>query len=116
MSHGRAAPTTNHWAKLGTVYLSGTKDYTQEICPKLRLSEEHSSLGVHTFVDSGWTSDPNMRGSTSGVATYLLGVNLHSHSCTQHTIALSSGEAELYAMGAGTADSLLIRRFCLRLA
>ena len=52
--------------------------------------------------------------STSGVATYLLGVNLQSHSRTQQTIALSSGEAELYAIGAGAADSLFIRLLLLQ--
>ena len=75
--------------------LSGTKEYAQELCPKIRLSEKHSSLDVHTYVDSDWAGDPDTRRSTSGVATYLLGVNLQSHSRTQQTIALSSGEAEL---------------------
>ena len=86
----------------------------QELCPKLRLSEKHSSLDVHTYVDSDWAGDPDTRRATSGVATYLLGVILQSHSRTQQTIALSSGEAELYAIGAGAADSVGL--FCLRLA
>ena len=115
LSRGLASPTTDHWAKLKHLlrYLSGTKDYVQELCPKLRLSEKHSSLDVHTYVDSDWAGDPVSRRSTSGVATYLLGVNLQSHSRTQQTIALSSGEAELYAIGAGAADSLFIRSLLL---
>ena len=115
LSRGLASPTTDHWAKLKHLlrYLSGTKDYAQELCPKLRLSEKHSSLDVHTYVDSDWAGDPDSRRSTSGVATYLLGVNLQSHSRTQQTIALSSGEAELYAIGAGAADSLFIRSLLL---
>ena len=64
-----------------------------------------------------WTAigpvTPDTRRSTSGVATYLLGVNLQSHSRTQQTIALSSGEAELYAIDAGAADSLFIRSLFL---
>ena len=60
-------------------------------------------------MNSDWAGVPDMRRSTSGVATYLLGVNLQSHSRTQQTISLSSGEAELYAIGAGAADSLFIR-------
>ena len=40
-------------------------------------------------------------------------MNLQSHSRTQQTIALSSGEAELYAIGAGAADSLFIRSLLL---
>ena len=55
LSRGLAAPTTDHSAKLKHLlrYLSGTKgDYAQELCPKLRLSEKHSLLDVHTYVDS----------------------------------------------------------------
>ena len=115
LSRGLASPTTDHWAKLTHLlrYLSGTKDYVQELCPKLRLSEKHSSLDAHTYVDSDWAGDPDSRRSTSDVATYLLGVNLQSHSRTQQTIALSSGEAELCAIGAGAADSLFIRSLLL---
>ena len=39
----------------------------------------------------------------------LLGANILSHSRTQATVALSSGEAELYAIGSGTADALFVR-------
>ena len=71
LSRGRAAPTTDHWANIKRFlrYLSGTKGYAQEICPKLRLSEKHSSLDVHTCVDSDWAGGPYTRRSTSGVAT-----------------------------------------------
>ena len=50
ISRGLASPTTDHWAKLKHLlwYLSGTKGYVQEICPKLRLSEKHSSLDVQS--------------------------------------------------------------------
>ena len=53
LSRGLAAPTTDHSAKLKHLlrYLTGTKDYVQELCPKIRLSERHSSLDVHTYVD-----------------------------------------------------------------
>ena len=73
LSRGLAAPTTDHSAKLKHLlrYLTGTKDYAQELCPKIRLSEKHSSLDVHTYVDSDWAGDPDTRRSTSGVATYL---------------------------------------------
>ena len=39
----------------------------------------------------------------------MLGANILSHSRTQATVALSSGEAELYAIGSGTADALFIK-------
>ena len=40
-------------------------------------------------------------------------MNLQSRSRTQQTFALSSGEAELYEIGAGAADSLFIRLLLL---
>ena len=54
LSRGLASPTTDYWAKLKHLlrYLSRTKSFVQELCPKLRLSEKHSSLDVHTYVDS----------------------------------------------------------------
>ena len=39
----------------------------------------------------------------------MLGANILSRSRTQATVALSSGEAELYAIGSGTADALFVR-------
>ena len=85
LSRRLASPTTDHWAKLKHLlrYLRGTKDYVQELCPKLRLSEKHSSLGVHTYMDNDWAGDPDSRRSTSGVAAYLSGVNLQSHASAQ---------------------------------
>ena len=55
LSRGLAAPTTDHSAKLKHLlrYLAGTKNYVQELCPKIRLSEKHSSLDVHTYM---WTA------------------------------------------------------------
>ena len=60
LSRGLASPPTDHWAKLKQLlrYLRGTKDYVQELCPKLRLSEKHSSLDVHTCVDSDCAGNP----------------------------------------------------------
>ena len=52
--------------------------------PKLRLSEKHSSLDFRTYVDSDWAGDHDSRRSTSVVAVYVLGMNLQSHSRTQH--------------------------------
>jgi hypothetical protein len=40
------------------------------------------------------------------VSLFVLGANITAHSWT---LALSSGEAELYAIGGGVADSLFVR-------
>ena len=109
-SRGLAVPNTDHWTKLKHLlrYLSGTKGYAQEICPKLRLPEKHSSVDVHTYVDSDGAGDPDTRRLTSGGATYLLGVNLQSHSRTQQTsLTRSVLERQIHVS---------FGRFCLRLA
>ena len=44
---------------------------------------------------------------------YFLGTLITSQSRTQATVALSSGEAELYAIGLGVSESLFIRSLLL---
>ena len=44
---------------------------------------------------------------------YFLGTLITSQSRTQATVALSSGEAELYAIGLGASESLFIRSLLL---
>ena len=47
------------------------------------------------------------------MALYFLGTLITSQSRTQATVALSSGEAELYAIGLGVSESLFIRSLLL---
>ena len=53
------------------------------------------------------------RKSTSGTVIQILGCTAVALSRTQQTLALSSGEAELYAIGASILESLHIRNFVL---
>ena len=53
-------------------------------------------------------TDMDSRKSTSGTVTSALGVPLAFNSRTQSTVATSSAEAELYAIGLGISDSLHI--------
>ena len=85
----------------------------QTLRPTLRLHEHHRALDVNVYVDSDWAGCTHTRRSTSGVALFVLGVNILSHSRTQATVALSSGEAELYAIGSGTSDALFLRSLVL---
>ena len=113
LSRGLSAPTTQHEAKVKHLFkfLSGTKDYKQRLQPTLSLSPQHKALDVNIFVDSDWAGCHGTRRSTSGVSLFVLGANTLalSHSRTQATVALSSGEAELYAIGSGVADGLFVR-------
>ena len=64
-------------------------------------------------MDSDWAGSATSRRSTSGMALYFLGTLNTSQSRTQATVALSSGEAELYAVGLGVSESLFIRSLLL---
>ena len=113
LSRGLSAPTTEHEAKVKHLlkYLAGTKHFEQKLQPTLSLSPQHKAIDVNIYVDSDWAGchDTLTRRSTSGVSLFVLGANILSHSRTQATVALSSGEAELYAIGPGTADALFVR-------
>ena len=111
LSKGLTGPTGDHFAKLKHLvkYLSGTKTFVQQLRPNVKLSTQHKGIDINCFVDSDWAGDPDSRKSTSGVSLFVLGVNITSHSRTQQSVALSSGEAELYAIGSGVADSLFVR-------
>ena len=62
----------------------------------------------YTYCDSEWATDIDSRKSMSGTVTSVLQVPLAFNSRTQSTVAASSDEAELYAMGLGISDSLHI--------
>eukprot|EP00438_Fugacium_kawagutii_P020526 Skav212703 [mRNA] locus=scaffold1930:419946:420725:- [translate_table: standard] len=115
LSRGLSAPNDDHMARMKHLlrYLQGTKDFAQTLRPTLKLHKSQTTLDVNVFVDSDWAGCAHTRRSTSGVSLYILGACVLSHSRTQSTVALSSGEAELYAIGSGTADALFIRSLVL---
>ena len=61
------------------------------------------------FSDSDWAGDKTTRRSTSGGMAVLAGGLLKSWSSTQGTVAMSSGEAEYYAMVKAAAEGLGIQ-------
>ena len=80
-----------------------------------RLPQRHSlplrqliPLNINSYCDSDWATDIDSRKSTSGTVTSVLQVPLAFNSRTQSTVATSSAEAELYAIGLGISDSLHI--------
>ena len=70
-------------------------------------------IEVATFLDSDWAGDKATMKSTSGAVIELLGTATLNFSRTQGSIALSSAEAELYAIGSGLQESLAIRHLLL---
>ena len=64
-------------------------------------------------MDSDWAGCSVTRKSTTGVLIKVLGCTLHCISKTQQILALSSGEAELYAIGTGIAEGLALGNFAV---
>ena len=64
---------------------------------------------LNVFEDSDWAGFPTTRRSTTGFVITLPGTTINHGSRTQATIALSTGEAELYAINTGETEALQIR-------
>ena len=115
LSRGLTSPTEDHRTKMKTLlrYLAGTKPMVLTLRPKIIPHSKQTTFDIDTYVDSDWAGCATSRRSTSGMALYFLGTLLTSQSRTQATVALSSGEAELYAIGLGVSESLFIRSLLL---
>eukprot|EP00439_Symbiodinium_sp_Y106_P043240 s572_g5.t1 len=115
LSRDVTAPTMQSVAKLKQLlrYLIGTKMCVLRLRPSYQLSDGNCSLDVNVYVDSDWAADwagcSKTRKSTSGSTVNILGCNMVSTARTQGTLALSSGEAELYAIGQGVSEALFLR-------
>ena len=70
------------------------------------------SMDVNVYVDSDWAGCSKTRKSTSGSTVNVLGCNMGSAARTQGTLALSSGEAELYGQS-GVSEALFLRSMLL---
>ena len=94
-------------------YLAGTKGYVLRIKPTHMLSDWTSTMDIVCYVDSDWAGCSKTRKSTSGSTAQVLGCDVIHTSRTQATVALSSGEAELYAIGQGTNEALFLKSLIL---
>ena len=107
LSRSLQAPTMEDKAKLRHLlrYLKGTEDYQLVIEPRV-IPARDACIELHCYVDSDWAGCRTTRKSTSGAVLQVLGCTVHHYSKTQATIATSSAEAELYAIGSGTSEAL----------
>ena len=106
IARGAAKLTTQDLVRIKRVarYLAGTRKMENILRPyQTRI------LDLRPRVDSDWAKDKVDRRSTSSGHIMLNGAMLNGYSRTQATRAQSSGEAELYAMGTGTCEGLLIQ-------
>ena len=104
-------PTTADQQKLKHLlrYIKGTQHYKYYVRPTITATESVPDVGV--YVDSDWAGCSTTRKSTSGFVIKYMGATVHFGSRTQSTIALSSAEAELYAINTGATEALHIRSF-----
>ena len=85
-------------------YIKGTTRYKQVIRPTVKLTQTTYDLNI--YVDSDWAGCAETRKSTTGFSITFLGATITYGSRTQATIALSSAEAELYAINTGATEAL----------
>ena len=93
-------------------YYRTTSDLELRIQPKTRTrvpEGEPELLSVEAYSDSDWAGCRDTRRSTSGGMIYFEGAVLPFWSRTQTTIALSSCEAELYAINMATIEALNVK-------
>ena len=115
LSRDVKGPTLESLAKLKHLlrYLNGTRHTVLRLRPTHMLTDWKSSLELVCFVDSDWAGCSKTRKSTSGSTVQLLGSPIVHTSRTQATVALSSGEAELYAIGQGINEALYVKSIIL---
>lgn len=82
--------------------------------PRLKhvFSLNHDMEFVDACVDSDWAGDKISRKSTTGAILKVGGHAVKTYSRNQKTIALSSGEAELYAIVSGIAEAIGVQSIC----
>ena len=115
LSRGLTSPTEDHRTKMKIIlrYLAGTKPMVLTPRPKIIPHSKQTTFDIDTYVDSNWAGCATSRRSTAGMALYFLGTLFTFQSRAQATVALSSGEAELYTIGLGVSESLFIRSLLL---
>ena len=101
-SRRMARPQVADWAILKRMgrYLIGCPRYVQ------RMPWQSVPVRLDTYTDSDWAGCKATCRSTSGGVVQLGQHCLKSWSCTQAIVALSSAEAELYALTKGAAQAL----------
>ena len=113
LSYKLASPTLADLTRAKKVlrYLKGTRELN--LCltiPALKPNDLNKTLKhVTGYSDADWAGDPVTRKSTSCTLCYIDQFLLTSECRGQGTVALSSGESELYALGALSAELIFAR-------
>ena len=108
---GALCPGTVQRGKRILRYLSGAMASFLMLRPDITLSSGDVDVDLQVFSDSDWAGCPLTRRSTSGFIVRILGSTVVFGSRTQATVATSSAEAELYAIGTSTCEGLHLKHF-----
>jgi hypothetical protein len=105
-SRGMSKPTKGDFVRIKRVvrYLKATAHFEQFLEPQL-----HARNVVRGPVDSDWANDKIERKSTSSGQIYYIEALILAWARTQAVQALSSGEAESYALGTGACECLAVK-------
>ena len=118
MSYKLASPTLADLTRAKRVlrYLKGTCELNLYLTiPALKSSDLRRTLKhIMGYSDADWAGDPVTRKSTSCTLHYVDQFLLTSECRGQGTVALSSGESELYALGALSAGIFRLTLACSR--
>ena len=108
LSYKLASPTLADLTRAKKVlrYLKGTRELNLYLTiPALKSNDLNKTLKHITgYSDADWAGDPVTRKSTSCTLCYVDQFPLSSECRGQGTVALSSGESEIYALGALSAE------------
>ena len=108
LSHKLGSPTLADLtrAKKALRHLKGTRDMKLYLTrPAVKPNDLSKTLKhVTGYSDADWAGDPTTRKSTSCTLCYVDQFLLTSECRRQGTVALSSGESELFALGALSAE------------
>lgn len=96
--------TDTHWNHLKRIlrYIKGTLDY------KLVYKDDNNEIDLCGYADSDWANDRNDRKSITGYTFKLFGCNISWSTRKQHTVSLSSTEAEYLAVTQASCELLWI--------
>ena len=102
VARGMAVPRQSHWEKLIRLakYLLGKKRYV------LKFGYQKQVYALNCFGDSDFAGEIDTRKSTSGGLMCLGDHPIKTWSSTQSVVALSTGEAEMYAINKTAATGM----------
>jgi hypothetical protein len=92
-------------------YLAGTSKYRLTFGNNGKYQPISNQLDITIYTDSDWAGERVDRKSTGGNITYINGIPINWQSKKQNIVALSSTEAELYALTEAVREALFIKQW-----